>query len=67
MAPDGLLETLQSSLSDIRKQPLESLSDRQQLLKAAQELVVALEQPSDVIERVCFQVCDCVPFLSAYL
>jgi hypothetical protein len=50
------LQALKSQLADIATQAPEDLNDRKELLAAAKNLVIALERPDDVTERVCFQV-----------
>lgn len=49
-------QDLKSQLAEIATKAPNNVNDRKELLAAAKDLVLALEQPDDVIERVCFQV-----------
>ena len=50
------LPTIRSLASTIPEETLDNKGSRSQLLEAAKDLVLALERPDDVVERVCFQV-----------
>jgi hypothetical protein len=45
-----------ATLREIANGAPQDVTERKNLLVAAKELVLALEEPDDVIERVCFQV-----------
>jgi hypothetical protein len=50
------VESLKLQLGEIATKAPDGVNDRKELLTAAKDLVLALERPDDVIERVCFQV-----------
>jgi hypothetical protein len=50
------LGLLKSQLIDIAKNAPDIKEEREQLLEAAKNSILALERPKDVIEQVCYQV-----------
>ena len=55
MTSDKQIVEIEDLVRKLRGQAPKPAPVRKRLLKAAQNLVLVLEQPEDVIERVCFQ------------
>jgi hypothetical protein len=59
------VESLKLQLADVAAKAPEAGEERKQLLAAAKDLVLSLERPEDVIERVCYQMSTHINRLSA--
>jgi hypothetical protein len=53
-----MAKDLIATLREVADEAPQDLTERKKLLAAAKDLVLALEEPDDVIGRVCFQVSD---------